>query len=288
MKYSEEKPGRVFVIRLEDGDILHEKIEAFAKEKSIKAAGLIIVGGADTGSKLVVGPLEGRVEWRRYKAGAPFASVPMEFREGGLSFLLPGQPPAGKLEYRVFVRTAQGETELNSKLVVTRFKGAVPGGILVPHVVLMFLFMLIAGLFFGRGSAQARRQNIRFVAYNSRFLILEWVQVAHLASHILGCMARVLPRDWERLYGHPLYYLETFVGGFSHPCGYWHSHTPVSAAAMFNHQRSHIGCGGVVENAVTAGDNDILALEAPHNLHGDIGIGTFLSNINSILIIYDA
>lgn len=60
-------------------------------------------------------------------------------------------------------------------------------------------------------SAQARRQNIRFVAYNSRFLILEWVQVAHMASHILGCMARVLPRDWERLYGHPLYYLETFV-----------------------------------------------------------------------------
>ena len=60
MKYSEAKHGRIFVIRLEDGDILHEKIEEFASEKSIKAAMLIAVGGADTGSKLIVGPEEGR------------------------------------------------------------------------------------------------------------------------------------------------------------------------------------------------------------------------------------
>ncbi len=60
MKYSEAKHGRIFVIRLEDGDILHEKIEEFANEKSIKAAMLIAVGGADTGSKLIVGPEEGR------------------------------------------------------------------------------------------------------------------------------------------------------------------------------------------------------------------------------------
>ena len=60
MKYSEAKQGRVFVIRLEDGDCLHEKIETFAKEKSIKMASLIAVGGADAGSKLVVGPENGR------------------------------------------------------------------------------------------------------------------------------------------------------------------------------------------------------------------------------------
>ena len=56
MKYSEGKLGRVFVIRLEHGDVLHETIEKFAKEKNIKAAGLIIVGGADKDSTLVVGP----------------------------------------------------------------------------------------------------------------------------------------------------------------------------------------------------------------------------------------
>jgi len=60
-------------------------------------------------------------------------------------------------------------------------------------------------------SMEARRRNIRFVAYNLRFLILPWVEVPHLASHILGHMARRLPQDWERVYGHPVYFLETFV-----------------------------------------------------------------------------
>jgi hypothetical protein len=60
-------------------------------------------------------------------------------------------------------------------------------------------------------SMQARRANIRFLAYNSRFLILPWVQVDHLASHILSCIAKLISRDWERLYGHPIYFLETFV-----------------------------------------------------------------------------
>ena len=60
-------------------------------------------------------------------------------------------------------------------------------------------------------SVAARRQNIRLLAYNTRFLILPWVAVAHLASHLLGRLARVLSGDWERLYGHPIYFVETFV-----------------------------------------------------------------------------
>ena len=60
-------------------------------------------------------------------------------------------------------------------------------------------------------SGQQRRQNIRFLAYNSRFLIFPWIHVPHLASHILGAMARMLSRDWEHLYGHPVYFLETFI-----------------------------------------------------------------------------
>jgi len=69
-------------------------------------------------------------------------------------------------------------------------------------------------------SAQARRKNIRYLVYNTRFLILPFVRVEHLASHILACMSRVLPQDWERLYGHPVYYLETFVdpGRFRGTC----------------------------------------------------------------------
>ena len=60
MKYSQAKPGRVFVIRLEDGDIVHEAIESFAREHAVRAATLVIVGGADKGSRLVVGPEDGR------------------------------------------------------------------------------------------------------------------------------------------------------------------------------------------------------------------------------------
>ena len=60
-------------------------------------------------------------------------------------------------------------------------------------------------------SAEARRRNLRFLAYNPRYLIVPWVQVKHLASHILGEMARRISDDWEGIYGHPIYFLETFV-----------------------------------------------------------------------------
>jgi hypothetical protein len=60
-------------------------------------------------------------------------------------------------------------------------------------------------------SPEARRRNIHLLAYNPRYLIMPWIRVKHLASHILGAMAKILPRDWERVYGHPVYYLETFT-----------------------------------------------------------------------------
>lgn len=60
-------------------------------------------------------------------------------------------------------------------------------------------------------SAEARRRNIRFVAYNSRYLIVPWVQVRYLASHLLARMTRELSAAWERAYGHPIYFVETFV-----------------------------------------------------------------------------
>jgi hypothetical protein len=60
-------------------------------------------------------------------------------------------------------------------------------------------------------SVEARRKNIRLIAYNTRFLVMPWVVVPHLASHLLGRIARALSGDWQRLYGHPIYFLETFV-----------------------------------------------------------------------------
>lgn len=60
-------------------------------------------------------------------------------------------------------------------------------------------------------NAEARRRNIRFIGYNTRFLILPWARVEHMASHILGRMAARVSIDWQKYYGHPIYYLETFV-----------------------------------------------------------------------------
>jgi hypothetical protein len=60
-------------------------------------------------------------------------------------------------------------------------------------------------------SPAVRRGNIHLVAYNTRYLILPWVRVPHLASHLLGRMARLLPAEWNRLYGHPVYFAETFI-----------------------------------------------------------------------------
>lgn len=60
-------------------------------------------------------------------------------------------------------------------------------------------------------SSEQRSSGIRFVANNSRFLILPWVRIKNLASHLLAISARAVSRDWMNFYGHPIYLLETFV-----------------------------------------------------------------------------
>jgi len=60
-------------------------------------------------------------------------------------------------------------------------------------------------------SVDIRKKNLHLIAYNSRFLILPWVQIRHLASHLLGRVAKVVSADWETVYSHRIYFLETFV-----------------------------------------------------------------------------
>lgn len=57
----------------------------------------------------------------------------------------------------------------------------------------------------------ARRANLIYTTNNTRFLILPWVKVPHLASHILGLICRRIVLDWQKKYGHPVHLLETFV-----------------------------------------------------------------------------
>ena len=58
---------------------------------------------------------------------------------------------------------------------------------------------------------QARERNLSLLTNNTRFLILPWVRVPHLASHLLARVSRELPQHWEEKYGHPIHLLETFV-----------------------------------------------------------------------------
>lgn len=57
----------------------------------------------------------------------------------------------------------------------------------------------------------AYRHNLHLIVYNSRYLILPWVQVPHLASHLLARIARRISADWQELYHHPVQLLESFV-----------------------------------------------------------------------------
>lgn len=59
--------------------------------------------------------------------------------------------------------------------------------------------------------AATRARNLPLIANNARFLVLPWVRVPQLASHVLGRIARRLSQDWQRKYGHSIYLLESFV-----------------------------------------------------------------------------
>ena len=59
--------------------------------------------------------------------------------------------------------------------------------------------------------AEQRQRSLFLLTNNTRFLILPWVRVPHLASHLLGLVTARLSADWQNKYGHPIYLVETFV-----------------------------------------------------------------------------
>ncbi len=87
----------------------------------------------------------GSLFFKRYKTNDRYTQIPMKYSGGYLSAYLPHQPPAGKLEY--FIRLQHENHSVNlpqNKTVVTRFKGAVPLAVLIPHIFFMFGAMLLS------------------------------------------------------------------------------------------------------------------------------------------------
>jgi len=92
------------------------------------------------------GEIGGRLFYKRYPTADPFTEVPMTAKGDHLVGPLPAQPPAGKLEYYVRIDGPDGSTRIPedpTANVIIRFKGAVPAGVLVPHILFMFFSMLI-------------------------------------------------------------------------------------------------------------------------------------------------
>lgn len=88
-------------------------------------------------------------------------------------------------------------------------------------------------------SSEMLEKNRHLLAYNSRFLILPWVHVPHLASHLLGKCARGISTDWQALYQHPVYWLETFVDterfkGTCYRAANWHFLGNTSGRGKYN------------------------------------------------------
>ena len=104
-------------------------------------------GGAGDQKVRIVVPdpaVSGSVAFRRYPTNDPWSFLPMAREADALAAALPHQPPAGKLEYQVRLSRSAETVLFPPRPAVTRFKGDVSAGILVPHVAAMFLAMLFS------------------------------------------------------------------------------------------------------------------------------------------------
>ncbi len=84
---------------------------------------------------------------RKYPTGHPWDTVSLKRDNDLLTARLPHQPPAGKIEYRLFLSANGRAVPASGKQpVIIRFKGAVPAWALIPHIVLIFSAMLFSTL----------------------------------------------------------------------------------------------------------------------------------------------
>jgi len=90
--------------------------------------------------------VRGVVEWRRYPTDEPWQELAMaRTGEGALEAVIPHQPPAGKVEYRVVLEADGQEVAIPAgEAVVARFRSDVPAWVLIPHILAMFAAMMLA------------------------------------------------------------------------------------------------------------------------------------------------
>ena len=99
-------------------------------------------GGAPVTVEVDDKSVSGEVTFKRYKSYDEWQTVTMKRKGEKMVMELPHQPPAGKVEYKVVLKKGNQTWNLSEEPVVLRYKGAVPIGILVPHIFFMFMSML--------------------------------------------------------------------------------------------------------------------------------------------------
>lgn len=103
-------------------------------------------GGPDDAPVTIKVPaeVEGSFTYRRYKSYDEWHTIPMQRVGEELVAYVPHQPPAGKVEYKIELITPQASINLTPDPIIIRFKGHVPGYVLIPHIIFMFGAMLFS------------------------------------------------------------------------------------------------------------------------------------------------
>ncbi len=102
-------------------------------------------GGLPVGLEVPSEEVRGTVQWRRFPTQDQYSDLAMVFSDNQLQAEIPHQLPAAKVEYRIVLQSQDDQQMVPAaETVVARFKGAVPKAVLVPHILGMFMCMLLA------------------------------------------------------------------------------------------------------------------------------------------------
>lgn len=116
--------------------------------------------------------INGILEWRYYKSGEDYIQVPMKYSDGKLSAMLPHQPPAGKLEYRIYLSNGVESAYMPENMpVIIRFRGEVPTTVVIFHIAAMFMGMLFSNRA-GLEALTGDKNLIQYVKWTIIFLAL--------------------------------------------------------------------------------------------------------------------
>ena len=115
-------------------------------ETKIKFKLITTFEGSDDADVLIIVPddVSGFIRYKRYKSYDDWTETPMFRNENELHAFIPNQPPAGKVEYLIVLKSKHQEYALTEKPVKIRFKGFVSRWILIPHIIFIFFAMVFS------------------------------------------------------------------------------------------------------------------------------------------------